>query len=168
MKAILRSIKPYWLYLILIGKKTVEVGKTAPKSDEWSGFVYLYCSQDAKSFRRIPAKDQEWMRKYLGKVVCAFACGEIQKGVASVMSHCDSVSIGSEETCLSIDEIFAYLGIGVVRTVGTQAEFFAWRISDLVVYEKPKELYQFSKVGFGRVIPLKRPPQSWMYVEEIA
>lgn len=58
MQSVLRSIKPYWLYLILIGKKTVEVGKDFPKSASWNREVYLYCSKDRKSFNRIPKEDK--------------------------------------------------------------------------------------------------------------
>ena len=79
MKSVLRSVKPYWIYLILIGKKKVEVGKNYPKSSEWNKVVEMYCSKDMKSFNRIPAEDREWMRKYLGKVACRFVCDRIEK-----------------------------------------------------------------------------------------
>ena len=36
--------------------------------------------------------------------------------------------------------------------------FYGWRISDLKIYDIPKELSEFS---------LTRPPQSWRYVEEL-
>lgn len=64
---------------------------------------------------------------------------------------------------------------------------FAWHISDLVVFDEPKELREFYKHVFDKkgyaddlatigvqlglvdkhtkFIPLKRPPQSWQYVE---
>lgn len=34
-------------------------------------------------------------------------------------------------------------------------------------YEVPRPLSDFGKVGFGRPVPLERPPQSWCYVEEL-
>lgn len=40
-------------------------------------------------------------------------------------------------------------------------------ITDLKVYNEPKELSAFGKCGYGCAVPLKRPPQSWMYVEEL-
>ena len=43
---------------------------------------------------------------------------------------------------------------------------YGWHISDLKIYDKPKELAEFSKYGFDEPVPLKRPPQSWMYVED--
>ena len=36
--------------------------------------------------------------------------------------------------------------------------FYGWHISDLKIYDTPKELSDFG---------LKRPPQSWCYVEEL-
>lgn len=61
MKSVLRSIKPYYLYLIITGRKTVELGKDFPVSPEWDRKVELYCSKDKKSFKRIPEEDREWI-----------------------------------------------------------------------------------------------------------
>ena len=68
MKSILRSIKPYWLYMILTKHKTIEVAKNFPKSEEWNGIVEMYCSKDMRSFKRIHEKDIVWMSKFFGKV----------------------------------------------------------------------------------------------------
>ena len=84
-----------------------------------------------------------------------------------------------EEMCLSAQEIFDYIGLG--------KHLFAWHIADLKIYDKPRELSEFGnlcrkdclRLGKGksceflstdgtpcnRIIPLKRPPQSWCYVE---
>jgi len=48
---------------------------------------------------------------------------------------------------------------------------YAWHISNLVIYDKPKELSEFHKrcndiYGCGAMPPLTRPPQNWCYVEE--
>lgn len=63
------------------------------------------------------------------------------------------------QSCLTWEELRSYVGQGIQT-------FFGWHISDLKIYDKPKELTEFSKYGFGRPVPLKRPPQSWMYVED--
>lgn len=160
MKVVLRSIKPYWLYLIIIGKKTIEVGKTYPKADDWNKEVALYCSQDLRSFNRIPEKDREWMRKYLGKVACRFMCDDIDTiAVFNDLLYCVKNSQANKlnQMCLTIEEIKAYLGC---KNLG-----YNWHISDLRIYAQPFDLKTFSKAGFGRVVPLKRPPQSWMYAE---
>ena len=63
------------------------------------------------------------------------------------------------QSCLTWEELRSYVG----QDFNT---FFGWHISDLKIYDKPKELSEFSKYGFGEPVPLKRPPQSWMYVED--
>ena len=69
-------------------------------------------------------------------------------------------------TCLT-DKGMDYLGNG--------GEGYGWHISDLMIYDKPRELSEFRyyntsvKVENGIILPtheIKRPPQSWMYVEE--
>lgn len=48
---------------------------------------------------------------------------------------------------------------------------YGWHITDLVIYDRPKELSDFAglrKTKFGmEPVSLARPPQSWCYVEEI-
>lgn len=174
MKAVLRSIKPYWLYLILIGKKTVEIGKTFPKSEDWSKTVFLYCSKDMRSFNLIPPKDRVWMLEYLGKVACKFVCGRIdtigKRGINNNFDYCyqslnvfgnDDIEVeitAIQKSCIPKVELNAY--------GATSMRLFAWHISDLKIYDKPRELSEFSKCGFGHPVPLKRPPQSFCYVEE--
>lgn len=168
-KAVLRSIKAYWLYLIWIGKKKIEVGKDFPKSDDWNKVVYLYCSKDMKSFNRIPKQDQEWMRKYLGKVACMFICrGRMQPN--------DNLNLMSKESCVPIDELIEY---------SNGKQLYGWRITDLVIYDEPKKLGEFYSLcekgncylcdwereydscGCNRKKPITRPPQSWCYVEKL-
>ena len=163
MKSVLRSIKPYWLYLIIVGKKTIEVGKNFPKADDWNKIVYLYCSQDIASFKRIPAKDCGWMKKYLGKVACRFFCDKNY----DITPHYDIPSFANqyicgweydkEFDCLTHDELLAYL---------KGQKGYGWHVTDKCAIFL--ELKHFSKVGFGHLVPLKRPPQSWMYVELIS
>ena len=76
------------------------------------------------------------------------------------------------ETCLLCDEIAGY---------GKGKMLYGWHITDLKIYDKPKELSEF-KTGckgckerdtyhckfycYGER-PITRPPQSWCYVEEL-
>lgn len=206
MKFLLRSIKPYWLYLILTGKKTLELGKTIPQADDWDKIVYLYCSKDIKSFNRIPEADREWMRKYLGKVACCFVCDYTEEYRAEFCDleykNCMSkkcakndihkiIGYNDEEAPIyvfetsneredpndceliknsrvSFDEIRQYIG-----ETFYDKSFYGWHISDLVIYESPKELSDFVLASvqhtncFGkRTQRLTRPPQSWCYVEK--
>lgn len=206
MKSVLRSIKPYWLYLILIGNKTVEVGKDCPKSNDWNRVVELYCSKDKKSFNRIPEKDKAWMQKYLGKVVCRFACDKIDTYTAEFVDDncyediryhyvdCEDeeheLIVASnwqdnpsdcalcEESCLTFGKLKHYIGVCF-----HDKPFYAWHISDLLIYDEPKGLGEFKKINrecwyadlglAKRDCPecqhkkcfISRPPQSWCYVE---
>lgn len=48
---------------------------------------------------------------------------------------------------------------------------YGWHISDLKIYDIPKELSEFKglrKTKFGyEPVEIKRPPQSWCYVEKL-
>lgn len=175
-KAVLRSVKPYWIYLILTGKKTVEVGKDFPKSLDWDKVVYLYCSKDKKSFNRIPEKDREWMRKYLGKVACRFVCDRIDKYECYNELPYDKYNLPKsllKDMCLICHDVDKY---------GAGAPLYGWHISDLKIYDEPKELGEFKKTcKHEKYNPpcypkscndcmgnrFERPPQSWCYVEEL-
>lgn len=189
MKAVLRSIKPYWLYLILTGKKTIEVGKSCPKSKDWNKVVEMYCSKDIRSFNRIPEKDREWMHKYLGKVAGLFVCDDITKIVTwqrtwfDILEHpiATTTEYGIwnddfKQMCLTWKEINDY---------GKKKPLYGWHISQLKIYDKPKELKDFllpcgGKICWGcNLLNVKEadcinrgkryatlPPQSWCYVQE--
>ena len=162
MKEVLRSIKPYWLYLIIIGKKTIEVGKSFPKADDWSRDVVLYCSKDLRSFNRIPEKDREWMQRYLGRCACRFACNYMTGLKADNMIQ--AYYNNTKGTCLTDAEIKQY---------ANGKKVYYWHISDLVIYDKPRALREFKRFvdrSKGQryhedMLYLQRPPQSWCYVE---
>lgn len=77
-----------------------------------------------------------------------------------------------KEMCLSAQEIFDYIGIGKY--------LYGWHISDLKIYDKPKELSDFWTIKCNNkrngcqgceikpncIKTITRPPQSWCYVEE--
>lgn len=156
MKSVLRSIKPYWFYLICERIKTIEVAKTFPKSYNWDKRTYLYCSQDKKSFNQIPKDKQEKYRKFLGKVGAVFVCESIIP-ISITYSDPDS-RVALKEfpyTCLTDKQIIDYLGNGKTG--------YGWYISDLKIYDKPKELSEFNKINRSM---LTRPFQSWGYIDE--
>ena len=79
-----------------------------------------------------------------------------------------------KKSCLDWEELRKYIGQGI-------NDFYGWHISDLVIYDKPKELREFhypdyyktkeSVYGWAdeeeKSWQIKRPPQSWCYVEEL-
>ena len=183
MKSVLRSAKPYWIYQILIGRKKVEVGKDFPTSRDWNKTVEMYCSSDMQSFNRIPRADREWMRKYLSKIACRFVCDEMTKARADTLLQAYAHN-NPEETCMSDYELYEY-------AEGKPLRF--WHISDLRIYDKPKELWEFKIKKKCKHAPyfgicsvscgiaengdcdgreytsnLTRAPQSWCYVEELS
>lgn len=166
MKSVLISIQPRWCELIASGKKTVEVRKTKPKI-ETPFKVYIYETQGRTE---TPWMDEDGHEifKGRGQVIGEFVCDKIFQ--YSTTQNCDGTDITDEEmtkaSCLTKKEIEDYEFSAEVKdfciyTIGV----YGWHISDLVIYDKPRELSEFSKCGFGQFVPLRRPPQSWCYVE---
>lgn len=181
MKAILMSIKPKWCELIASGKKTVEVRKTATKEVPFN--AYLYCTNgrfDITDIDDITSESVRVVSEGRGKVIGEFVCDKVDKIVLTARGYTINNDIAytnkvARESCLYFDDLQKYLG----ENVG-----YAWHISDLKIYDKPKELSEFKKLCpiknkdcprcefYSRYEGtcanwLTRPPQSWCYVEEI-
>lgn len=189
-KAVMISIRPKWVEKIASGEKTIEVRKTRPKLD--TPFkVYIYCTLPKYPHEDFIATDYPKPQFYGGgKVIGEFTCDRIDRLVRvgfggsgepakyyicnSDMSVLPLVGI-CEDACLTKEELEKYIG---------GHEGFGWHISDLKIYDTPKKLskfkglckveadccacpyYNYSKMDCdGRTI--KRPPQSWFYVEEM-
>ena len=193
-RAILISIQPKWCKLIASGKKTVEVRKTKPKL-ETPFKCYIYCTYgegliEANDeflpnhlIERKVSKNKIWGNCCNGKVIGEFVCRNIDfLNERDLFEGMDEISNSRIEecSCVSIDELLRYKG--------GKNEIYGWHISDLVIYGKPKELREFyqkcksydkdewenddcldceNPCGNGGKIYLKRPPQSWCYVEEL-
>ena len=190
-KAVLIAMQPYYVFLIIARamgwdipqNKTVEVRKDFPRDSAWNRAVHIYCSQNKKSFNRIPAKYQHLMAKLIGKVVGRFVCDSIRKGRAdnSAQAYCHN---SPDETCLTDQELLLYANAG--------KPLYFWHIFELKIYDTPKELQEFRTItrckdwqcfeacsdvcGYAennqcrcgmvtkRIITA---PQSWYYVESI-
>ncbi len=206
MKSVLISIQPYWVFLIiarLMGwnipqEKTVEVRKDYPKASDWDKRVHIYCSKNRKSFNRIPKEYQSLMEKFLGKVVGEFVCDRIDEfhewqltpqGKYQEFEETDLKKFLSE-SCLSWEEVYAYR-----KNLPYYKPLYAWYISDLKIYDKPKGLGEFKRpcdyandccickrAIYEHSIPncftselifagcdnsIMRPPQSWQFVDEL-
>lgn len=155
-KAVLISIRPKWCQLIAIEEKTVEIRKTRPKL-ETPFKVYIYATKAAKdepfSYTVQKNYDAPGEKTYRyscgGEVIGEFVCDKID----DIMISCSEPNmrgIPFPETGLTDREIMDYLGNGKTG--------FSWHISDLVTSVEPKKLSEFN---------LKRPPQSWCYIEEM-
>lgn len=171
MKAVLISIQPKWCELIASGKKTVEVRKTKPKL-ETPFKCYIYETKDKKfehigvvGYRTDGTKYNFLHRT--GKVIGEFVCDRIELiGWASNPTRLDWKNAYNKHSCLTNNELYEY-------TKGKL--FYEWHISDLVIYDKPRELSEFRSYNVrayidenGYPMPtheITRPPQSWCYVE---
>lgn len=194
-KAVLISIRPEWCEKIASGQKTIEVRKTRPKID--TPFkCYIYCtkpksySSDVSLYTdelyRLPSGEikfgssielssfpDQWNKDNFlnGKVIGEFVCGQIYRYTAKFargkireegMTIMDADM--EKQSCLTQDELYRYENSDNNHRWG----LLGWHISHLVIYDKPKELREFSKYWdyfIDNQIP--RPPQSWCYVEEL-
>jgi predicted transcriptional regulator len=156
-KAVLMSIQPKWCENIASGKKTVEVRKTKPKL-ETPFKVYIYCTKNKNGIAN--CKGNEILD---GKVIGEFVCDYITSFKA--MGEVQALWNETQNTCLSHDEIIKY---------ANGKRLYYLHISNLVIYDKPKDLSEFryynasitTKYGFPiRTHEIRRPPQSWCYVE---
>lgn len=167
MKSVLISIQPKWVEKIASGEKTIEVRKTRPKLG--TPFkCYIYCTKD-KTFaeKTLRGFDENGKAIYYkankGKVIGEFVCDRIAGDGETIRGN----------ACLTVEEIQDYCN---------GKDIYLWHISDLKIYDKPKELSGFTPIckykgerceiccfneeAFGGCCrSLTRPPQSWCYVE---
>ena len=186
MKSVLISIQPKWCELIASGKKTVEVRKTKPKL-ETPFKCYIYCTKAKEVLLDILKDGDEvygsihhgkpvFIKGTEGsicdmygkrqKVIGEFVCDKI---VPLAMNENGGYYIPEKEHCG-----IACMTMAEARKYGQGKLLYAWHISDLVIYDEPRELGKFNsyncsvKFEDGYPMPtheIKRPPQSWCYVE---
>ena len=192
MKAVMISIQPKWIEKIANGEKTIEVRKTRPK-EETPFKCYIYCTKGENLWlTQNGVKSKTELAGYLlnGKVIGEFVCDKIydlfpfSMGTGIELFDAPiSLEKFCKESCLTEQEICDYIG---------EKDGYGWHISDLHIYDKPKELSEFKKTkeriartcgmqarnGLCCAIDheelcdnlkccFKRPcpPQSWCYVE---
>lgn len=163
MKAVLISIRPKWCAKIASGEKTIDVRKTRPKL-ETPFKVYIYCTKDVKrQFWTGPRYSyaDDHSHNALdkcgnGKVIGEFLCDRF---IADRTFGHDEKFYSA--ACMSACDAAAY---------ALQSPMYGWSISNLKIYDTPRELREFTglrQTKFGaEPVPITRPPQSWCYVEE--
>lgn len=159
MRAVLLSVKPKWCELIASGIKKLELRKTKPRI-ETPFKCYIYETKATKSSKYF----NTFHKNTSGKIIGEFVCDAI---IPISITYSDMNSnISMREfpgTSMTDREIIAYLGNGV--------KGYCWHISNLIIYDEPKELSEFEIKkdcgGYFKWHKLSRPPQSWCYVEEL-
>lgn len=146
------SIKPEWVAKILNGEKTIEIRKTKP-SCQLPCKVYIYCTIGNELLACT------FPMNYIanGKVVAEFILNKVT--ALNQMPNLKRTGLILSEGAMDMGQFNNYGGR------------YAWHIDDLKIYTLPKHLSSFYKIndyknsfGFSRI---KRPPQSWCYVEEL-
>lgn len=191
-KAVLLSIRPRWCQKIVRGEKTIEIRKTRPRL-ETPFKVYIYCTLPKYPHEDYITTEHP-LPQFCGsgKVIGEFVCDRTDRlarvgfdGSGEPAKYCICNSDMSvwpvdgicEEACLTQEELEKYLG---------GYEGYGLHISGLKVYDTPKELSEFRKACAhdwycdscamyrenngtcgDESLRLKRPPQSWCYVEEM-
>lgn len=173
MKAVLMSIRPEWCAKIASGHKTVEIRKTIPKLPV-PFKVYIYCTEPntVDPHKYLETHYDGHAYKCNGKVFAEFVCDRIRPE-PEVADGLVDICLGMQ-SCVDPIDILKYANGKMV---------YSWHISDLVIYDKPKELNEFKRCDECPYGPLekcwnheygcdgeynvRRAPQSWCYVEVV-
>lgn len=193
-KAVLISIKPKWCEKIINGDKTIEVRKTRPKMN--TPFkCYIYCTKDKHlafmqnrfGTKLIACMDAETAIPVggavgNGKIIGEFTCDRIYELETKARggSYCVrgedwlTACEVAQQSCITLKDMHDYLH----AQTG-----YGWHITDLRIYDAPRELSEFERPSecnecdakWGTECnacheegKIKRAPQSWCYVEEVA
>lgn len=190
MKSVLISIHPKWCDLIASGNKTIEVRKTRPKI-ETPFRCYIYETKARSDMPTFVDEDGHVLYTGRGQVIGEFVCDNVEVlfdtngNPENYMT--DILPSILQKTELSYDEFGAYVGSRAAKN-----SIYGWHISDLKIYDKPRELSEFYKecnfdkcescphlyventpssyetwCEFDEKMPIARPPMSWCYVEEV-
>lgn len=177
MNAVLISIQPKWCEKIANGQKTVEVRKNRPKL-KTPFKCYIYCTANGITAAE---RDRNIFTDLRCKVIGEFTCDNIFE-LAPINRAPENLE---DMAGLTREELVAYL----------KGKGYGWHISNIVIYDTPKELCEFFRPCIKKAYPycfdcehglqdgekphldglrhfdipcgnyLKRPPQSWCYVE---
>ena len=135
MKSVLISIRPKWVEKIAGGQKTIEVRRSAPKEVPFKCYIYETKGQYVK-FTHGALTKYGYGR---GKVIGEFICDNVERfeehiekgGLYYILSD-----TFNEQAQLDNWELHDY---------GKGKTLYGWHISDLKIYDKPRELSDFLK-----------------------
>lgn len=177
MKSILLSVRPKWVEKILNGKKTIEVRKQFP--EDYVGWVYIYCTKGKPSIYYVDDEvgcvekiNGEFAFRTRtnppalnGKVVARFYCDKVEElytdenGMSYYTDTIKEDYMVSKLACLDDSDIENYLG----GKIG-----YAIHISQLEIFDKPKELSEFGYYESDETMPHRqvlKAAQNYCYIE---
>lgn len=129
MKAVLVSIAPKWCKFIKARIKRLEIRKGTPQKSRTPFKVYIYETK-GRVKRSIP-RSQEGS----GKIIGEFICDKVYCWQKYEPAYNDiTLERISELSCVSEDDLLKY---------ADNSPLYGWRITDLKIYDKPRELSEF-------------------------
>ena len=205
MKSIVTSVSPYLCEKIASGDCKILVKKSAPKETPFKAYIYAIRPKRFYKCGAVSTSDELlWLANgkikmgdgfkfwadgdeyqcLNGRIIGEFVCDKVYSlsfsrafedyDFTEIYKDNDSNNYFSlKKICLTQNEIYEY---AKGRTL------YGWHISDLKIYDKPKELSEFRKPFIDYVSPKESkmvnpkigiseyvtcPPQSWIYVEEL-
>ena len=151
-KAVLISIRPEWCEKIINGQKTIEVRKTRPKMN--TPFkCYIYCTQSADMLWILKEGERSLHPDKIADVFKAAKCGGAYRGNGKVIGEfvCDRIDTILPENepygIYNIDDDYVFqtcLEYGALWNYGNGQTLYGWHISNLNIYDEPKELGEFT------------------------
>lgn len=207
-KAVLISIRPEWCKKILDGEKTVEVRRTCPVHG--TPFkAYIYCTRTAS--KEFILDDHNWdvsskncggwpdkRGHVIGEFTCKKITGLTHVGETGSWEPASLYVMAPGSYYKPADELLkaACMSKETAEKYLKGRDGCGWHISNLKIYDKPRDLDEFSRFGFWGMngtgvcgnyccenyeppencmtpptckingCSVCRPPQSWCYVED--
>lgn len=146
MKAVLISISPWWCELIASGEKTLEIRKSLPKLETpFKSYIYQtkrhwFCTA-LRKMHELSGNSRflelaEVLEEARGKVIGEFVCDYIKGFDVPYPAYQNRLDPGIlKESCVTYYQLHRY---------AYHDDLYGWHISKLVIYDKPKELCEFS------------------------
>lgn len=134
-KGVLLSIRPNWCHYIAAGEKIVEIRKNMPKI-ETPFRCYIYCTKPTHEYEDLILTGPTTFVFGGGQVIGEFVCDRIdpihvfRDGAVQNWMYAETDRSG-----LTYEEVAAY--------IGKEKTGYAWHISDLKIYDRPKPLTDF-------------------------
>ena len=167
-----------------IYEKRIEVRKTAPQEVPFKCYIYETKGQYVKFTHGAHTKYGYGRGKVIGeficdKVICSQAYFDSQGKNHLTNVFPDDI----KKTCLDEYDLWDYIAGKAVKA-NQMYDGYLWHISDLKIYDKPRELSEFRKpcdrfldcCTCRRLVhneymscdnKITRPPLSWCYVEDL-
>ena len=167
-----------------IYEKRIEVRKTAPKEVPFKCYIYETKGQYVKFTHGAHTKYGYGRGKVIGEFICdRIICSQAYFD-SQGKNHLTNVSPDDiKKTCLDEYDLWDYIAGKAVKA-NQMYDGYLWHISDLKIYDKPRELSEFRKpcdrfldcCTCRRLVhneymscdnKITRPPLSWCYVEDL-